>query len=453
MPRRAPRLAAPALVLLGAIAAASVPGTAAEVPLPEVERVVAAEAASLESLYRHLHARPELSFQERETARRLAEELRAAGYEVTSGVGGHGVVAVLRNGPGPTVMWRSDLDALPVKEETGLPFASTVRAVDPAGQEVPVMHACGHDVHMTTLVGLARGLKALAARWSGTAVLIGQPAEERVAGARAMLGDGLLRRFPRPDHVLGLHVKSDLAAGRIGYREGPAFANVDSVDIRVHGRGGHGSAPHTTVDPIVLAARIVLALQTIVAREIDPIQPAVITVGSIHGGTKHNIIPDRVDLQVTVRSYDEAVRQRLLEGIRRNVQAEAEGAAAPRAPEIDFSEGTPATINDPALVRHTVAALKRALGEANVVEVPPIMGAEDFTYYGREGIPAFLFNLGTVAPERIAASAAPGGPPLPSLHSSRFAPESGAAIRTGVRAALAAVIDLLGPPPRGRPGG
>jgi hippurate hydrolase len=260
-----------------------------------------------------------------------------------------------------------------------------------------------------------------------------------------MLKDGLFTRFPRPDSVLGLHVKADLPAGQVGYRAGPAFANVDSIDIRVFGRGGHGSAPNTTVDPIVIAARIVLALQTVVSREIDPVEPAVITVGSIHGGTKHNIIPDEVDLQVTVRSYSDAVRAALLEGIRRNVLAEAQGAGAPRAPEVTLSEGTPATINDPALVGRTVAALRRVLGDDRVVEVPPIMGAEDFTYYGREGIPAFLFNLGTVPAERIADSRRPGGPPLPSLHSSRFAPESEAAIRTGVRAALAAMLDLLGP--------
>ena len=418
---------------------------ATEIAPAEIDRAADAQAASLETLYRHLHAHPELSLQEKETARRLAEELKSAGFEVTTGVGGHGVVAVLRHGAGPTVLWRSDLDALPVREETGLPYASAVRAVDPSGREVPVMHACGHDVHMATLVGLARGLQALQGRWSGTVVLIGQPAEETVQGARAMLKDGLLARFPRPDYVLALHVKADLAAGRIGYRAGPAFANVDSVDIRVHGRGGHGSAPNTTIDPIVIAARIVLALQTVVSREIDPVEPAVITVGSIHGGTKHNIIPDQVDLQVTVRSYSDAVRAALLEGIRRNVLAEAQGAGAPRPPEINLSEGTPATVNDPALVRRTVAALKRVLGDDQVIEVPPIMGAEDFTYYGREGIPAFMFNLGVTAPERIAESRRPGGAPLPSLHSSRFAPDRGPAIRTGVRAALAAMLDLLAP--------
>ena len=260
-----------------------------------------------------------------------------------------------------------------------------------------------------------------------------------------MIADGLFTRFPRPDVVLGMHVKADLPSGVVGYRAGPAFANVDSVDVRVFGRGGHGSAPHTTVDPVVIAARIVMALQTIVAREIDPIEPAVITVGSIHGGTKHNIIPDTVDLQLTVRSYSDETRRRLLEGIRRNVLAEATAAGAPRPPDVTFGESTPATVNDPELVRRTVLGLKQALGSDRVVEVPPIMGSEDFTYYGREGIPAFMFNLGTIAPERIEESRRPGGSPLPSLHSSRYAPDREASIRGGLRAALAAVLALLQP--------
>src|SRR5436309_724131 len=395
-----------ATILAILLAARAVPGglDAADLGASDFDRIIGREYASLDSLYRDLHARPELSLHEQETARRIAMELKAAGFEVTTGVGGNGVVAVLRNGQGPTVLWRSDLDALPVQEETGLPYASTITATDDAGRKVPVMHACGHDIHMTALVGLARGLKALQTRWSGTAILIGQPAEERVLGAAAMIKDGLFTRFPRPDVVLGMHVKADLPVGVVGYRAGPAFANVDSVDVRVYGRGGHGSTPHLTVDPIVMSARIVLALQTIVAREIDPIDPAVITVGSIHGGTKHNIIPDTVDLQLTVRSYTDATRKKLLDGIRRNVMAEAEGGGAPRAPDMTIGESPPATVNDPALVARTVAALKKVLGDDRVVEVPPVMGSEDFTYYGREGIPAFMFNLGTIEPERIEAS-------------------------------------------------
>ncbi len=418
---------------------------AAAVAVADLNRIIDQEYASLDSLDRDLHTHPELSLHEQETARRIVTELKTAGFEVTAGVGGNGVVAVLRNGKGPTVMWRSDLDALPVKEDTGLPYASTVSAADDTGRPVPGMHACGHDIHMSTLVCLARGLKALAPRWSGTVVLIGQPAEERVLGAEAMIKDGLLTRFPRPDAILALHVRSDLPVGVIGFHAGPAFANVASVDVRVYGRGGHGSTPHLTVDPIVIAARIVLVLQTVVAREIDPIEPAVVTVGSIHGGTKHNIIPDTVDLQLTVRSYSDETRKRLLDGIRRNVLAEAAGAGAPKPPDITIGESTPATVNDPDLVRRTVAALKSSLGEDRVIEVPPVMGSEDFTYYGREGIPAFMFNLGTIAPDRIEESRRPGGRPLPSLHSSQYAPEREGSIRSGVRAALVAVLALLQP--------
>ncbi|HKB07282.1 MAG TPA: amidohydrolase [Candidatus Polarisedimenticolia bacterium] len=419
---------------------------AAEVGARDLDRIIAAQYADLDSLYRDLHAHPELSLHEQETAKRIASELKAAGFAVTSGVGGNGVVAVLRNGEGPTVMWRSDLDALPVKEETGLPYASDVRANDDSGRLVPVMHACGHDVHMTTLVGLARGLKDLRSQWSGTAILIGQPAEERVLGAAAMIKDGLFSRFPRPVAVLGMHVKADLPVGVVGYRAGPAFANVDNVDVRVYGRGGHGSTPHLSVDPIVIGARIVLSLQTIVAREIDPIEPAVITVGSIHGGTKHNIIPDTVDLQLTVRSYTEETRNKLIEGIRRNVLAEAQGGGAPKPPDVTIGESTPATVNDPGLTARTVAALKKALGDDRVVEVPPIMGSEDFTYYGREGIPAFMFNLGTIPNETIEQSRRPGGKPLPSLHSSQYAPAREGSIREGVRAALTAVLANLSAP-------
>ncbi|HEV8699874.1 MAG TPA: amidohydrolase [Candidatus Polarisedimenticolia bacterium] len=438
-----PRIATLLCALLATAPAASL----AAGPAPaELDRLIDRDYAFLDGLYRHLHTHPELSLHEQETAARIASELKAAGFMVTPGVGGHGVVAVLQRGAGPTVMWRSDLDALPVREETGLPYASTVMATDDSGRPVPVMHACGHDIHMTTLVGLARALNALSTQWTGTVVLIGQPAEERVKGAQAMIADGLFSRFPRPDAVLGMHVKDDLPTGVVGYRAGPAFANVDSVDIRVYGRGGHGSAPHTTVDPVVIAARIVMALQTIVAREINPIEAAVVTVGSIHGGTKHNIIPDIVDLQLTVRSYSDETRRRLLDGIRRNVLAEATGAAAPRPPDVTIGESTPATVNDPELVRRTVQGLKRALGDDRVVEVPPIMGSEDFTYYGRQGIPAFMFNLGTIAPQRIEESRRPGGTPLPSLHSSLYAPDREASIRSGVRAALAAVLENLQAP-------
>ncbi len=437
---------AAAFLVLGLVVSIPDGGSdAAEVAARDIDEVIEAESASLDALYRHLHANPELSLHEVESARLMAEELRRAGFEVTTAVGGHGVVGVLRNGPGPTILWRADMDALPVREETGLPYASRVTARDDAGREVPVMHACGHDLHMTVLVALARGLKTLASRWSGTAVLIAQPAEERVVGARAMIADGLFTRFPRPEAALALHVSDALPSGSVGYRAGPALANVDSVDIAVFGRGGHGSAPQTTIDPVVIAARLVMGLQTIVSREIDPREPAVITVGSIHGGTKHNIIPDRVDLQLTVRSYSDEVRKKLLDSIERNAIAEAQAAGAPRRPEIRLSEGTPATINDPALTRRVVEALKRTFGSEPVREIAPIMGAEDFTYYGREGVPAFLFMLGTVPPGKVAASRVPGAPPLPSTHSSLYAPEREPSIRTGARAALTAVTALLAP--------
>jgi hippurate hydrolase len=436
-----PARATALVALLPALAGA--PAAAAEIPAAPVTRFLDAETPALVALYRDLHRDPELSLQEARTARRLAAELKTAGFRVTTGVGGHGVVGVLRNGAGPTVLWRADLDGLPVREETGLAYASRATARDESGREVPVMHACGHDVHMTVLVGLARALREFSGRWSGTAVLIGQPAEERVAGARAMLDDGLLTRFPRPDFALALHVWPTLAAGRVGYRAGPAFANVDSVDLAIFGRGGHGSAPHTTVDPVVIAARTVMALQTVVAREVDPIEPAVITVGSIHGGTKHNIIPERVDLQVTVRSYSDSVRQALLKGIERNVLGEAAAAGAPRRPEIRVGESTPATVNDPALVGRVADALRRALGGDRVSESPPIMGAEDFTYYGRAGIPAFMFLLGSTPPERLEESGRPDGRPIPSTHSPLYAPDPEPTIRTGVHAALSAVLDLF----------
>ena len=312
---------------------------AAQTPLPE--------------LYRHLHAHPELSFHEQRTAQRVSRELEALGFDVTTGIGGHGFAAVMRNGEGPTLMLRTDLDALPVREQTGKPYASTVTTTDEHGNTVSVMHACGHDVHMTVLVGTARELVTQRDRWRGTLLLIGQPAEERGAGARAMLADGLFERFPVPDYNLALHTSAGLPAGSIGYTSGYALASVDSVDLTVFGIGGHGAYPHTTRDPVVLAAQIVNALQTLVAREIAPIEPGVVTVGSIHGGSKHNIIPDRVDLQITVRSYSDETRDTLIDGIRRIArgQALAMGLPEDRLPQVTVrDERTRSTYNDPALM-------------------------------------------------------------------------------------------------------
>ncbi len=401
-----------------------------------------AQYDSLFDLYRHLHQHPELSLKEEQTGQRMARLLAEGGYEVTGRVGGHGVVAVLRNGSGPTVMYRCDLDALPVKENTRLPFASTVTATDDDGNEVPVMHACGHDVHMTCLIGVSRVLAAMKDRWSGTLMLVAQPAEERGGGAQNMLKDGLFTRFPKPDYALALHVDSIREAGKIVHVSGFAMANVDSLDITIRGRGGHGASPHTTVDPILLASRTIVALQGIVAREIKPTEPAVVTVGSIHGGTKHNIIPDEVRLQLTVRSYKDEIRQQLKKAIERIVRGEAVSAGAPE-PIIDYTEGTPSTYNDPALVARCVPIFQTMVGKDRVEAGEPVMGGEDFSFYGRAGVCAFMFSVGSVDPAKIARSREPGGPPLPSLHSALYAPVPEPTIKAGVNAASAALLHLL----------
>jgi hippurate hydrolase len=391
----------------------------------------------LQALYRDLHREPELSNHEARTAARLAAELRKIGVEVTVGVGGHGLVGVLRNGAGPTLLLRTDLDGLPVREETGLAFASKASGKGDDGQTVPVMHACGHDLHMAAWIGVATLLRSQRDRWRGTLVLVGQPAEEKGAGARRMLEAGLYKRFPRPDHALAVHVSAELPAGTVGLTSGFALANVDSVDVTIVGRGGHGAYPHKTVDPIVIAARVVLALQTLISREKDPLDPAVVTVGSIHGGAKHNVIPDEVRLQLTVRSYEERVRRALLAGIHRIALAEAMAAGAPQKPVVAVSEGTPATYNDPKLTERAAAALGAALGAAQVQRTPPVMGGEDFSEYGRAGVPALIFWVGTVPPDRKA------GAPSPSLHSSKFAPDLAPALRTAVIALSSVALDLL----------
>jgi len=409
----------------------------------------AAEAQFLRGLYEHLHANPELSFQERATSARIARELGDIGFEVTSGVGGYGLVAILENGVGPTLMLRADMDALPVEEQTGLPYASTATAALDDGTRVPVMHACGHDIHMTVLVGAARRLAAAPDSWRGTLMLIAQPAEERGAGARLMLGDGLFERFPRPDFNLALHVSAELPAGTIGYTRGYAMANVDSVDISVRGIGGHGAYPHKTKDPVVLAAQLVLQLQTIVSREISPLESAVITVGSIHGGSKHNIIGDSVKLQLTVRSYSDETRDNLLRRIREISLGLARTAGLPEdlLPVVKVKdEYTPSVYNDPVLTNRVVSILGATFGESHVKAVPPVMAGEDFARYGRTQppIPSVLFWLGAVDPGRYAA-ATEQGENLPALHSPQFAPLAQPAIETGVRAFTALVEDLLAP--------
>jgi hippurate hydrolase len=406
------------------------------------------EYASLEQLYKHLHTNPELSFHEEKTSARIAEELEKAGFTVAAGVGKYGVVGVLENGNGPTVLVRTDLDALPVTENTGLDYASKVRVHDDQNNEVGVMHACGHDIHVTSFIGTARVLSQLKDKWRGTLVFTGQPAEERGGGARKMLADGLFTKFPKPDYAIAWHVASDLPAGTVGYCEGYALANVNSVDVTIRGVGGHGAYPHTTKDPIVIAAETIMALQTIVSREMKPIDPAVVTVGSIHGGAKHNIIPDEVHLQLTVRSYSDHAKEQTLKSIERICQGLAIAAGVPedRMPIVKVQdEFTPSTYNDPALVKRMTASMQAILGADKIVAKEPVMGGEDFGEYGRtsEKIPIAILWLGAIAPERVQASLRTGQT-LPSLHSSQFAPLAEPTIKTGITAMTAAVLDLLG---------
>ena len=408
------------------------------------------------STYKALHAAPELSHHEEKTSAFLAAQLRALGFTVTEHVGkyehaewtGYGVVAVLKNGGGPTVLVRTELDALPVEEKTGLPYTSKVRAQDDTGREVGVMHACGHDLHITALLGTAKMLVELRDQWHGTLVMVGQPAEEAISGAKAMLDDGLYTRFPRPDYALALHDTAALEAGKVGYTPGYALASSTSVDVIIRGVGGHGSAPQAAKDPVVAAAQFVLALQTIVSREDSPFDPAVVTVGSIHGGTRYNIIPDEVHLQLTLRTYKEEVRQRILGSLDRMAKgiAAAAGISESRAPIVKASdtEYTPATYNDPRLTERLARVFEKVLGRENVVETPPVMASEDFCRLGLENrqIPICQFWLGAVDPGRLEESRRTGTP-LPGLHSSLWAPVPEPAIRTGVKAMTSAVLDLM----------
>jgi hippurate hydrolase len=439
-----------AVVLLGCLftSAAGAPQS--------LDALIDRDISSLMTIYKALHAAPELSHREEKTSAVLATELRAAGYSVTERVGkydrpewvGYGVVAVLKNGPGPTVLLRTEMDALPVDEATGLPYASKVRTKNDAGQDVGVMHACGHDIHVATMIGVGRTLAALKDQWHGTLVLIGQPAEETIDGARAMLKDGLYTRFPKPDYVLALHDSPDFATGQVAVIPGYAMASSTNVDIKVRGLGGHGSKPEATKDPVVLAAQIVIALQTIVSRENSPLDPAVVTVGSIHGGTRYNIIPDEVNLQLTVRAYKEDVRQRLLAAIDRITKGTAVAAGIPsdRMPIVKVSdtETTAATYNDPVLTERMATAFVKALGEANVIKGLPVMSSEDFGYYSLDhSIPATMISLGASDPAKLKQSK-DSGVPLPSLHSALFAPVLEPTLRTGVKAMTSAVLDLMG---------
>jgi amidohydrolase len=410
-------------------------------------RKIDADYPKLDALYKDLHAHPELSLQEEKTSARVAAELRDAGCEVTEHFGGYGVVGVLKNGPGPTVLLRADMDALPVAEETGLPYASSVHAKDPAGKDVPVMHACGHDIHMTSLIGAARTLAALREQWSGTIIFIGQPAEELGPGARMMLKAGLFEKFPRPDFALGIHDIATLPAGTVAALEGNVMANVDFLDVTVRGVGGHGAYPHATKDPVVLASRIVVALQTIVSRETRPTDPAVVTVGSIHGGTKHNIIPDSVKLQLTLRSYTDQVREHTIEAVKRICRGEAIAAGIPDdlMPIVEVDpEMTPAMYNDPTLTRRIRADFVDWFGAERVKPIEPEMGGDDFSEFGRTAVhvPICYFRVGAVDPAKYAESQRTGAP-LPSLHSSKFAPLPEPTIKAGVMAFTAGALDLL----------
>ncbi|MBQ4837733.1 amidohydrolase [Pseudoalteromonas luteoviolacea] len=414
----------------------------------DLESAVSLSLPKLEQLYLHLHQNPELSLQEKNTGARLAQELRQLGFDVTDRVGGYGVVGLFKNGHGPTVMIRADTDGLPIIEQTGKSYASKVRVQDANNNTVGVMHGCGHDIHMTSFIGAAEQLIKNKHQWKGTLMMVAQPAEEVGAGAKAMLKEGLFSKFAKPDHVLGLHVSASLPAGKVAISPGYALANVDSVDITVKGQGGHGAYPHTTIDPVVLASRIVLGIQTITSREISPLKPSVITVGSIHGGSKHNIISNEVKLQLTLRSYDREVRDQQIAALKRLTQGVAISAGLPadKAPVVYVheSESIPSTYNDPELANAVTASIKNELGEENVVKADPVMAGEDFGLFGRtvENVPITIFWLGGVNPQDYAA-AQKNGTVLPSLHSSKFAPDYPLALQTGVRAMTASALDLF----------
>lgn len=455
--------------LLGSIAAAALLTVAAPAGAENLSAAVAADYDYIFELYKHFHANPELSFMESQSAARMQAELEPLGFSVTTGlgekwvrekvmaetgevidgVGGYGLVAIMENGEGPTVMLRADMDALPLEEKTGLEYASTVTAIDYRGQEAPVMHACAHDSHMAILVGAARRLAAMKDQWSGTLVLIGQPAEEIGLGARAMLEEGLYKKFPKPDYVLATHTSGWDTAGDITYTSGFALANVDSVDIYVKGVGAHGSAPQFGKDPIVISSQIVNALQTLVSRELDPLQAGVVTVGSFQAGYKHNIIPDAAHLQITVRSYEDDVREKLLTGIKRIAEAQARSAGLPEdmMPDVVIADSfTPSTFNDPGMTTRVMRAVAAEIGEDRVYKRPPSMGGEDFSRFGRtdDDIPTVIFWTGGNDPAAMKAAREGKGPLPPGNHSPFFAPIPEPTLKTGVHAMTVGALELLG---------
>jgi amidohydrolase len=394
------------------------------------------------ALYLDLHQNPELSSHETQTAAKLAAHLRSAGYDVTEHVGGTGVVAILKNGPGSTIMLRTELDALPVEEKTGLPYASKVHAKDDAGRDVSVMHACGHDLHMAAILGTAEMMAHSRDTWHGTLMLIGQPAEETISGAEAMIRDGVFTRFPKPDVAVALHVYNELPAGMASITPGIYNTNADSVRITIYGKGGHGAMPNTAIDPIVIAARTILSLQTIVSREVRPGELAVVTVGYIQAGTKNNIIPDHAEMGLTVRTFKQDVRKQILAAITRIANAEAAAAGAPREPLVERYEGTDLVYNNPALAERLRAPLEAALGKDKVVTAEPIRGSEDFSYFVEQGIPGFYFSLGGADPEKFAQAKA-AGTELPSNHSPLFAPDVDPALHAGIVAEVAVLQNLM----------
>src|SRR5579864_1984179 len=409
---------------------------------PPTTQQVDAVFPEARALYLDLHQKPELSFHETQTAAKLASHLRSLGYEVTERVGGTGIVAILKNGAGPAIMLRTELDALPVEENTGLAYASKVRTQDNSGREVPVMHACGHDLHMAALVGTAAVMAHSKDSWHGTLMLIGQPAEETISGAKKMITDGLLTRFPRPDVGVALHVGNDFPAGKVAVTSGYSYASADSLRITIYGKGGHGASPHTTIDPIVIAARTVLSLQTIVSREVKPGEAAVVTVGYIQAGIKNNIIPDQAELGLTIRTYKPEVRKQILAAIARITKAEAVAAGAQREPSIEQYEATDAVYNDPALAQRLKSTLQAALGKDNVATAEPLMVSEDYAYFVDQDIPSFYFTLGGADPRKY-AEAKIAGTKLPSNHSPLFAPDVDPALRTGITAEVAVLRNLL----------
>ena len=417
---------------------------AASLPAP-FDTQLTADFPKLEAFYRDLHANPELGFAEHKTAAKLAERAKALGFEVTTGVGGTGVVAILKNGPGPTVMLRTEMDALPVLEKTGLPFASKVTTKNAAGDTVPVAHACGHDLHMAAWYGTAKLMAENRKAWSGTLMLIGQPSEEALTGAAAMLKDGLFTRFPKPDYALSMHDDASMASGTVMWHAGPFRASADTVTITMFGQGGHGAVPHETRDPVVMAARLVMALQTLISRENNPLDPVVITVGSIQGGTQANIVPDQVKLALTVRTFRPEVRQRVLASIAREAKGEALAAGAPKEPLVEVKTGTDSVVNDPQLVARAVKAVEKAVGPDFVKEMPAKMTSEDFAMYGQQpGVKALLLHVGAVDAGRLEA-AKKAGKPLPGTHSPQWAPDLKPTLTNTIKAETAILLDLMAP--------